>query len=297
MLKYVAMLLTLSGYGASAQTYDPPVLSKSLLGGAKLSSSRPLDEDYRLQFVGCDGMSTTAMKDHFRGHDLIRPNTPQSKQYYLCSRDPSRVKALLKLGDGGILWESKMALDVDGAWAAWNGVPGATDLKETAYKWPNVRPTNAQKAQLDPDKIPFVVMPTAGLAFLTGKDAASLGAEFSVKTGLKLGDMGVVIYKDRWTPVMIGDGGPFMRLGEGSSRVFEAIGESRCKQWNAAGTTCVGTGSGAYPYKNFGLGSGVIFILYPGSNVPDLTPANALEKLCAFAKSKLALVGQSCPAN
>ena len=44
-----------------------------------------------------------------------------------------------------------------------------------------------------------------------------------------------------------------MRLGEGSSRVFEAIGESRCKKWNSDQTACIGPGH-VYPYKNFGLG-------------------------------------------
>ncbi len=45
-----------------------------------------------------------------------------------------------------------------------------------------------------------------------------MGRMFADKTGLRLGDMGVVVYKDRWTPVLIADGGPFMRLGEGSEQ-------------------------------------------------------------------------------
>jgi Fungal chitosanase of glycosyl hydrolase group 75 len=183
-----------------------------------------------------------------------------------------------------------MALDVDGSWAAWNGLPGATDLKETAYKWPGSFNSSSQSSQFDPDPIPYVVMPIDGIRRLSGSSSSSLGREFSSKTGLRLGDMGVVIYNDRWSPVLIADGGPFMRLGEGSSRLFEAIGQSRCKKWSADGKTCVGLG-GAYPYRNFGISRDVIFILYPGSKDVELTPANAIARLCAFARTKLNLTG------
>ena len=122
-----------------------------------------------------------------------------------------------------------------------------------------------------------------------------MGRLFAKKTGLRLGDMGVVVYKDRWTPVLIGDGGPFMRLGEGSSRVFEAIGETRCKRWSSDGQTCTGPGN-VYPYKNFGLARDVTFIVYPGSSSSEITPQNALPKLCSFAKQKLGLEGGAmCP--
>lgn len=275
-----------------AAAYDPPAASAPLLRGVDFAASAPLDEGYRQQFVACDrGLPGIGTKDHFRGHSLRIPGRPEARQFYLCSRDPSNVKALLKLKDGGVLWHSKMALDVDGSWAAWNGVPGATDLKETSYKWPGVADTSSRAAQIDPDRIPFVVMPTAGLRTLTGSASRELGEEFAVRTGLRLGDMGVVVFRDKWAPVLIGDGGPFMRLGEGSSRVFEAIGQSRCKKWSADGLACVGTGNGAYPYRNFGLGSDVLFILYPGSHAQDITPANAVSKLCAFARDKLGLTG------
>jgi hypothetical protein len=133
------------------------------------------------------------------------------------------------------------------------------------------------------------------ISTLTGAASGALGREFGEGTGLKLGDMGVVVFGDKWTPVMIADGGPFMRLGEGSSRVFEALGESRCKKWSNDGLTCVGPGH-VYPYRNFGLERNVIFILYPNSRAEDISPANAASKICAFAKAKLGLTGGAmCP--
>jgi hypothetical protein len=281
---------------ANAQTYNPPAASAPLLTGIDFSAASPVDEAYLREFIACDGNMTGAVgKDKFRSVNLRLPNRPEAKQYYLCSRDPSNVRALLRLADGGILWQSKMALDVDGSWAAWNGLPGATDLKETAYKWPGSLNPSVQSSQIDPDRIPYVVMPIDGITRLSGDASGNLGREFASKTGLRLGDMGVAIYKGRWSPVLIADGGPFMRLGEGSSRLFEALGQSRCKKWSADGQTCIGPG-GEYPYRNFGIGRDVIFVLYPGSRNDQLTPANAISQLCTYARTKLNLTGGSmCP--
>ena len=106
-------------------------------------------------------------------------------------------------------------------------------------------------------------------------------------------DMGVVIYRDKWSPVFIADGGPFMRLGEGSARLFETLDESRCKKWNSDGTRCVGPGDSEYPYRNFGLSSKVIFIIYPGSRSATLSPETAIAEICAFAERKLGLTGST----
>lgn len=280
----------------AAQSYRPPPASATLLERMDFASAVPVDEAYRREFTACDGaLPGAAGKDHFRGVDLRLPGVPEARQHYLCSRDPSEVRALLRLPDGAVLWDSKMALDVDGSWAAWHGLPGATDQKHTSYKWPGSRDRDARAAQIDPDRIPYVVIPMDGKSALTGPAAPALGRAFSEKTMLRLGDMGVAILGDRWTPVLIGDGGPFMRVGEGSSRVFEALGESRCRRWNADRTACVGVG-GAYPYRNSGVSRGVLFILYPGSRDAGMTPANAIGRMCAFARSKLGMAGGStCP--
>ena len=279
-----------------APVHVPPAASASLLSRVNFGAAAALDEDYRGQFEKCDGLAGQPEKDTFRGHSLWRANTPSDKQYYLCSRDPSRVKALLKLSDGAVYWESKMALDVDGSAAAWEGIQGATDQKDTWFRWPSVADKSSQAAQVDPDRFPFIVIPVAGLKFLTGDAEAAMGAEFRTRTKIKGGDMGVVIYGDRWTPVFVADGGPFMRLGEGSTRVFEGVGQSRCKGWNTDKSRCVGDVPGKYPYRNFGIQKDVVFIIYPGSAKADIAPGNAIAAICAFAKEKLGLTGSSnCP--
>jgi hypothetical protein len=267
-----------------------------LLAKVEFAKAKPIDEDYREQFVICDGdQPGGAGKDTFRGYGLKQPNLSDGAQQYLCSRDKNKVRALLKLVDGAVYWESKMALDVDGSWTVWQGVKSKSDQPTTAYQWKGLDPT-LWEAQVDPDRFSFVVMPTSGIRSLTGDAASALGREFGQKTGLALGDMGVAIYKDKWTPVFIADGGPFMRLGEGSAAVFEALGQPRCRGWDAGHTRCLGDGIRPYPYDNFGLEREVVFILYPGSRRADFTPETAMPAICAFAKDKLGLTGSgSCP--
>jgi hypothetical protein len=278
-----------------SQTYSPPQSSASLTANLRFADAKPLDEDYRSQFANCDGNGPHGLKDQFRGHSLMIPGRPPNKQYYLCSNDPSHLDALLRMPDGAIFWQSKMALDVDGSWVAWSGGGGATDQKFTSYTWPGATDTS-QAAQLDPDRIPFIVVPNDGLRGLTGNAAKELGAEFAQRTGLRFGDMGVVIYRDQWTPVIVGDGGPFMRIGEASSKVFEAIGQSRCKGWNSDKSRCSGPAGGGYPYRNFGIDRDVLFIVWPNSAVGDIGPENALATLCLFAHAKLGLAGsEACP--
>lgn len=305
----VAAGITIWAAANAQEPYAPPKESAPLLKKVDFTKAVPVNETYRNKFVKCDAQGTDKTgKDKFEGpagtktFDLVAP--------YKCSDDPSRVKAMLKLADGGIYWDSKMALDVDGSWAAWGGTKWVnskgkqiktTDLCGTSMKWKAVPADETDctfpEAQVDSDRFPFAVMPTSGVPKITGKkDHKAVGAEFANVTGLKMRDMGVVIHGNRWSPVFIADGGPFMRLGEGSARVFKNLGEDRCRKWNETGMRCVGPDGKLYPYVNSGIRDGVIFILYPGSGRPDMTSDNAIATICAFAKDKLGLTGgDGCP--
>jgi Fungal chitosanase of glycosyl hydrolase group 75 len=290
-------LNTLAGQAAD---YAPPEASKDLLKSIDFSGATALDMDYHRQFLRCDGLAAGGQgKDVFRGFAL--------HGHYRCSTDPSRVKALLKLGNGAVLWESKMALDVDGSWAAWSGtkwkrpdgsIIETTDLCGTSMKWKaySGKDCDHPEAQIDSDKFPFVVMPAAGLKTITGTRHKQIGREFAAVTNLKIGDMGVVVYGDKWSPVFIADGGPFMRLGEGSARLFENLEQTRCKMWDSSGQRCIGPGNAAYPYRNFGVNNKVVFILFPNSKVADFTPKNAISVICKLAAEKMQLTGgKMCP--
>lgn len=290
---FFCLSLAITASYATAFPHEPPSSSKDLLKNVDFAAAVPVDDDYRRQFRICD--ETNVFRNfHLSGH-------------YRCTTDPNHVLGLLKLKDGGIYWESKMALDVDGSYAAWAGVKwknsqgvviDTTDQCGTSMKWKSdgSKPCDHPEAQVDSDRFPFVVMPMAGISKITGNRSREIGREFAKKTGLALRDMGVVIYKDKWSPVFIADGGPFMRLGEGSARLFEALGETRCKKWNNDGSHCVGPGHDEYPYRNFGLPANVVFILYPGSGKSSMTPDEAISEICAFSKKKLGLTGSAtCP--
>lgn len=296
-----AVFVALTWTVAAAEPYKPPASSAPLLKKVDFANAKPKDEDYHNEFVRCDGDAPgKAGIDTFRGFPL--------SGNYRCSTDKSKVAALLELADGAIYWDSKMALDVDGSWAAWSRKTWvnskgkkfkSTDQCGTSVKWKAV-PDKASDcdypdAQVDPDIFPFVVIPTSGIKALKKEDNAKVGPEFRNTTTLDMRNMGVVIYGDKWTPVFIADGGPFMRLGEGSPRVFEALGESRCRKWSEDGKRCVGPNGKLYPYVNKGLDKNVIFILYPGTG-KDLTAGNAIATICDFAKKKLDLTGsKNCP--
>jgi hypothetical protein len=279
----------------AAQTYAPPAISAPLLRDIDFSKASSSDfDDYRQQFVNCDGDGPADIRDKvrasFRGYSVVRPKMPEDDQYYLCPSDRSNLRALLRLEDEGIYWHSKMALDYDGSWVTWTpGIQDATAQKTTAIQWPDV--ADPQASQIDPDRYPYIVIPGFVPGGLIGDHAvrAQLGDEFRSRTHLMPWDMGIVIYEDKWTPVFIADTGPFMKIGEASVRVFEELGQSRCLHWDSAKKTrCVGKTKGELPYENSGIPGDVLFIAWPNSaKAGDLTPDNAIRKICDFAMGKL----------
>ena len=99
-IRIVTLVLALLTMQApSASSYDPPPASSALLRGIDFTSATPLDEDYRREFQGCDGVLGAARKDRFRGFRLSGD--------YRCSTDPSRVKTLLMArSTGKASWRS-----------------------------------------------------------------------------------------------------------------------------------------------------------------------------------------------
>jgi hypothetical protein len=171
-----------------------------------------------------------------------------------CEGDPNNVKALLKFPDGTIFFESKLSLDLDGSFKACND-PGSSDQCPTTYEWANL---TGNSRFVDSDKFPFIVIP------ITNKD-------FRNKTGVNIGDLGVVVYRDKVVPVFVADGGPSFRLGEGSSALFRELGEDRCARKDSDGH-CT-------RYRDFSIEDKVLFFIFPKSEIKDLNPNNALEKV------------------
>src|SRR5439155_18857068 len=116
--------------------------------------------------------------------------------------DPSKCKAILKFPDGTIFWSSKMAIDADGPAAGPGRLSGSQlDLDsgqdDTSFHFDDTGDA------LPSETIPYIVLP--------------LGS-FRKNTGLAIGDVAPVIFKDKITAARCGDLGPADKIGEGSIR-------------------------------------------------------------------------------
>jgi hypothetical protein len=146
-------------------------------------------------------------------------NTPLIGKKFMC-RFPS----------GQLYFDSKLDLDTDGS--VFHSQDG-TGQGETSAK-------NPDKSSLDADLINYFVLPK----------------HFFQRFGIKIGDIGVVIFGIRKVYACFGDVGPPTKLGEGSIALHRELGHE----------TIIGreTVSGGR-LINAGISSGVITIVFPGS--------------------------------
>jgi len=260
---------------AQPTTYQPPASSAAAVTGIQFDKAVPVNEGYRSEFIICD------RTNRFRGKVM-----PPFRQ---CSGDANNVRALLRFPDGTVFFDSKLSLDIDGSWLACKGSGAPTSQCPTSYNWPiRVSQGEEQKRFVDPDNVPYIVIPTTDLA---GKNER----EFRRETGIEIGDLGIVVYGDVVVPVFVADGGPHNKLGEGSSRLHQLIGADKCKsgQRRDDGTSlpadkrwtsdqyCLG-------YRNVSESRDVLTFIFPGSRseIAGLGPAPALMRIQQVARQR-----------
>lgn len=264
------ILLTLSIFSgmsflptvALAQSsYSPPSQSASILENVPFDQAIPIDESYRREYERCD------QENIFEGVTMTG--------FRRCSQDKNNVKALLRFPDNTVFFEAKLSLDIDGSWKACKGGSGPTDQCPTAFNWPGI--TEKPNRYVDPDNYPYIVIPTWNVS--TGR----VDRKFRDRTGVNLGDVGVVVYKDKVVPIFVADGGPHNKLGEGSSVLLELIGEDRCLDWRTDGRTRSNKRwtSNRYctKYKNTSVSGKVLFFIFPQSKIAGIKPDNAIAKI------------------
>jgi hypothetical protein len=256
---------TLSAYTAPSGACE--LLKKgdvSLAGGERI-------EGLIGEFRNCD------LHNRFHGIELTG--------HYRCMNpaddrksDLNKVAQLAILKGGYAYWDSKMAVDVDGSWASTHGHPGPTDSPDTSFRWPG-------GASVDPDVYPYIAIPGADPMIPKGSpDKGKWTEEFQNATKVGPGDMGIVIYGGKWTPVFVADIGPINRLGEASSAVHKAVWKDRCAKKAPDGEHCAS-------YIDSGVDGKVVYVVVPNSRDPKMTPDNAIDLMCAFAKEKFKLSG------
>ena len=261
-----ALVIAETSSFSNAADYQPPEASRALLETIDFAAAAPVDEGYRAEFQRCDD------ENKFRGATLTG--------WRRCSTDKNNVKALLKLADGSIYFESKLGLDLDGSWKTWHD-PASADQRTTWYQWPRTCSASERDAegecpqeQVDAEHVPFIVIPIRG-------PTTALGKEFQDQTGVGKGDFGVIIYRDRWVPGFVADGGPYNKLGEGSAAALAALGVDRCTRHNAEGF-CT-------RYREASIEQEVVTIIFPGSSRAGMTAATAMEWMCDEADERLDL--------
>jgi hypothetical protein len=263
----------LNGDALAQTTYTPPSQSATALTDIPFNKATPVDEVYRKEFENCD------KNNIFKGVKM--------RDFRKCSEDRNNFKALLKFPDGTIFMESKLGLDIDGSWKACKGGSVPTSQCPTSFNWSTE--TKEPNKFVDPDNFPYIVIPTTSVT--GGNDK-----EFRTKTGISFGDFGVVIYKNKTVPILVADGGPHNKIGEGASSLHRLIGEDKCEpgKLRTDGTTRSDrtwtSDIHCTDFINSSVEGKVLFFIFPGSRteIAGLTPTQALAKIQSEAPKRFA---------
>ena len=179
-----------------------------------------------------------------------------------CSTDPNLVKGVWKFPDGTVVVIAKGAVDADGSPLAQSAT--GTNQPETSLKWDDTGKS------ADAEAVSFIVVPLP-----------RAGVSFSDDSSIVVGDLDVVIRADNCSAGLVADKGPGFRLGEGSLRMHEDLGNPQCAVANQVPCKrLVGGNSGR------GLRS-VSYIVFPGSKPHPMNVGNIADyQRAAAAKAK-----------
>jgi hypothetical protein len=228
-LAAATFLLTAAAHG---EIFSAPPKSAVLLQGVDLTGT-PIAPRIKKDFSDCDRIPHSVQgKPQASCMGRKRVNGKWVADPMLPGADPNRNTALLKLSDGTILFDAKMAVDADGSDYAkeHNSFP---DSPDTSLRYSN-------NSSLDADKVPYVVLPIG----------------FPQATGLKLGDVAAVVYEDRIAFAVVGDQSKSFRVGEGSMALHDALGQNGCARRQAGICT---------QPKGHSIPSNVVFLIFPNT--------------------------------
>jgi hypothetical protein len=223
--------------------------------------ARPTDgTTFKQLYDACD------RTDRFAGKPLPTSNGVRRR----CSSDPNRVDFVRRYADGTIVFRSKMGVDADGAPVSRGPHASSTDQPET---WLTFDRGSAQRF-VNAEEVSFVVVP---LGFATG------GISFRDRTGIGKGDLAAVFHNGRCSLGVVGDAGPYFRLGEASIKAHEDLGNPQCEvvgQRPCRRLKARGSGTG--------IGSNVTYVIFPGTR-----PRPLLSQTVSVVAAQLAAARMS----
>lgn len=202
-----------------------------------------------------------------------------------CSTDKNHARRIVQFQDKTVVFEAKAAVDADGSPASCGVNKSKTDQCETWLTYDS----GSAKKYIDAEQIPFVVIPSPSP--LSDKKNPLSNVSFMRATGIKKGDLAVVIYQGNCSFGLVGDAGPYFRLGEISVASHADLKNPQCKGTETPCQKLVGGGSGR------GLPSGVTYIIFPDTRPKPLTSENILSVSSTAAKASLEqfIAGNSKP--
>lgn len=222
--------------GFADQCSDLTAALSNLKGGAALTASK-IGKPYEALFDECDAT------DKFAGKPLPKHNG----RSLTCSGDRNHVTGLLQYPDKTIVFTAKGSVDADGSkFACGSGWPNqcGTWLQYDA---------GSEHKGVDSEQVPFVVVPI---------DMKDTGISFQSDSGIRAGDLAIALYKGKCSFGVVGDAGPYYRLGELSLRSHADLGHDRCKIKGQKPCTKIIDSS---------LPRNVKYIIFPGSRPKNLT--------------------------
>lgn len=167
--------------------------------------------------------------------------------------------AILTLKGNVIFYDAKMAIDADGS--ALSKARGGTNLPEAAWHYPT-----PPGDSVDAEHVPYIVLPKE---FVAAK-YAGLRQGITIHTG----DIAAVVYNGKTEYALVADTGPACKIGEGSMKLHDELGNKAC--------AVIGPNGTCKKVSNNGITKDVMFFVFPhsaGLISKGLTPANVNARL------------------
>jgi hypothetical protein len=198
----------------------------------------------------------------FAGNALPSHNGRQLR----CSTDPNRVKFITRFPDNTIVLNAKMSVDADGS-----PVIGGSGWPNNVQTWLTFD-DGSETHFVNAEEVPFVVVPVAIPDSLFS---------FQRNTGIRKGDLAVVQSGDRCSFGVVGDAGPWFRIGEASLRTHEELGNPQCATAGQHPCTRLRNGSGV------GIGRDVTYVIFPGTRPAPLLSQTVNDVAARLGKQRL----------
>ncbi|SHG29044.1 chitosanase of glycosyl hydrolase group 75 [Kaistia soli DSM 19436] len=229
----------------------------SLSGGRELVAANSGGETFRQLYADCDRTNL------FGGRSLPTYNGRRLK----CSTDPNNLAALKTWGDGTVVFTAKASVDADGS-----PVIGGSGWPNQVQTWLNFD-RGSEFIFANAEEIPFIVVP---------QRTPDRQISFQRDTGIGPGDLAIAIKGDKCSFGVVGDSGPWFRIGEASMRTQADLGNPQCARQDEHPCKRLRGGSG------IGIAAGVTYVVFPKTRPRPLLSQTAAEVAAREGAAKAA---------